>query len=260
MDYENQQMLERIFNAHQTVPLLRAQFLKAGVKEPFRQDLLAQMVLHRQANLPTLVGLLRHYFQDDLQLTADAILLCAQADDVDFDPTRNVFILRYDVDQKTHDLINQYRYLPPMIVPPQKLKHNMSSGYLTIERDSLILRDNHHDGDIGLQSLNTFNAIPLSINQEVVKGIGNTWKGIDKQKPDETLMDYQARVKAFEKYEQDSYWMLAMMIEMGNEFYLTHKVDKRGRTYAQGYHINTQGNSWNKACVEFHNQEVINWD
>jgi DNA-directed RNA polymerase len=47
------------------------------------------------------------------------------------------------------------------------------------------------------------------------------------------------------------------MVEMGNRFYLTHRYDKRGRTYAQGYHVNTQGNCWNKAVIELADEEVV---
>ena len=40
-------------------------------------------------------------------------------------------------------------------------------------------------------------------------------------------------------------------------FYLTHAYDKRGRTYAQGYHVSYQGNDWNKACVQFGRAEAL---
>ena len=43
----------------------------------------------------------------------------------------------------------------------------------------------------------------------------------------------------------------------GNHFYLTHRYDKRGRTYAQGYYINPQGNEWNKAVLEFADKEIV---
>jgi hypothetical protein len=259
MDYENQQMLERIFNAHQTMPLLRKQFSDKGVTSEFLLDLLSQMVLHRQANVVTMVGLLSRHFDGDLQETADALMQACEQDFVDFNTDTNNFVIRYDVDDKTKQLVDQYRYMPPMIVPPRKLTHNMSSGYLTITADSLILRDNHHNGDICLDSLNKFNAIPLRINEEVVKRIRNTWKGLESQKEGESITEYKKRLESFEKYERDSFWIIALMLEMGNQFWLTHKVDKRGRTYAQGYHVNTQGNTWNKACVEFYDEEVINW-
>jgi len=38
---------------------------------------------------------------------------------------------------------------------------------------------------------------------------------------------------------------------------LTHKYDKRGRCYSQGYHVNPQGNDWNKAVIEFAEKEPV---
>ena len=47
------------------------------------------------------------------------------------------------------------------------------------------------------------------------------------------------------------------MVSQGNRFYLTHKVDKRGRIYAQGYHITTQGTAFKKAMIELAEPEFI---
>ncbi len=49
---------------------------------------------------------------------------------------------------------------------------------------------------------------------------------------------------------------MALVVQEGNEFYLTHRYDKRGRTYAQGHFINPQGTEYNKAVLEFSNEEV----
>ena len=65
------------------------------------------------------------------------------------------------------------------------------------------------------------------------------------------------RKKAFEKFDSTCRHIYRLMYEAGNRFYLTHKVDKRGRTYAQGYHVNTQGAAWNKATIELADMEVV---
>ena len=273
MDFENQKMLEHFFNARQT-PLLLRRELQASpavmdaitnviaatdLTEDFCLDLLAQMVLYKRTTLPTLVGLLHKHFVagNPYQRCADALLEVTKLDLVDWDPERDQFILRFDVDADTHNLIRQYQYLPPMIVPPAPVTHNRGSGYLTIATDSLVLQDNHHEGDLALDSLNRFNQIPLAVNIDLVKSIRNEWKHLDRPKKDESFEDYQKRVKAFERYEKDAFFTIALLEEMGNRFHLTHKVDKRGRTYAQGYHINPQGNCWNKACVELADKEIV---
>lgn len=265
MDFENQRMLEEMFNRHQKMPLIRHQFTSNPImmeflntvgNVEFHLDLLAQMVLHRRANLATLIGLLERHFPE-LQDVADALWRAAELDIVSYNVDLEVFIMRWDVDQKTHRLINQYQYLPPMIVPPLKVTGTRGSGHITIRDDSLLLKNNHHEGDFVVSHLNRMNQIPLSINADIVRGIRNSWKHIDKPKPNEKFEEFKARQDAFEKYERDSFWIIAMLIEEGNQFYLTHKPDKRGRTYAQGYHVNTQGNTWNKACLEFYEKEMV---
>lgn len=274
MDFENQRMLETFFNARQTPKLLRQELLgsqavldaiaKSELPEDFCLDLLTHMIQAKRAPVSALVGLLHRYGgmgSDRYQKTADLVLLAVKADLVDYDPARDQVILRFDVDAKTHDLIRQYQYLPPMIVPPLKVGssdgRNRGSGYITITNDSLVLKDNHHEGDLCPDSLNRFNQVPLQLNYEIALGVQNSWKHLDRPKPGETFEEYTQRKKAFEKYQKDTAFTMALLKEMGNRFYLTHKLDKRGRTYAQGYHVNTQGNCWSKATIELADEEHV---
>lgn len=270
MDWENQKMLETFFNAKQTPLLLRRELLasnsvitaisRSGLDEEFALDLLSQMILHKRATVPTMVGLLRGHFKDKtnpFQACADELHLACLRDLIDFAPRTEQFIIKFDLDQKTHDLMRQYQYMPPMIVPPLEVDGNRGSGYITIRHDSLILKDNHHDGDLAIDAINNFNNIPLCINVNVVKGIRNSWKNLDKPKDGEGYQQYRERVIAFERYEKDSFFTISLMLEMGNEFWMTHKYDKRGRVYSQGYHINPQGNCWNKSVLEFADQELV---
>lgn len=270
MDFENQNMLEHFFNDRQTPHLLRfelekneklaKQIAKSGLDREFAYDLCSQMVLYKRAHLPTLVGLLRNHFrdaEDPFQACAEALTIATVHWLIDWDEVRDQFVIMHDVSQKAMDLIRQYQYMPPMIVPPLTVRDNRGSGYINIKDDSLILQDNHHEGDICLDSINRFNAIPMAINEEVVKLIRNSWKNLDHPKIGESFEDFKKRLTAFERYERDAFFTIALMIEMGNEFYFTHKTDKRGRTYAQGYHINPQGNCWNKAVLELAEPEIV---
>lgn len=38
----------------------------------------------------------------------------------------------------------------------------------------------------------------------------------------------------------------------------SHKYDRRGRTYAVGYHVNSQGTDYNKSVLELSRKEIIN--
>ena len=268
--FTSQAELETLFSKHQVMPFLRAEFIEAGAKDDltnlgipvsFGLDLMAYMVLYKRANLPTLVGLLRRFFDDGElsaeQQCADMLLKAVESDVVDYEPENKVFVVAYDIDQATQYELDKFQYPLPMIEAPETVTNNRQTGYQTIV-GSLLLRGNHHDEDICLDHINRINAVPLSLNTDVVAFIQNRWKNLDRQKPDESFQDFKARQKAFQKYNRTSREVLTALMAAGNRFWLTHKYDKRGRTYCQGYHVSYQGTDWNKACIEFANGEPLN--
>lgn len=140
------------------------------------------------------------------------------------------------------------QYLPPMLCEPLELTHNFSSGYLT-HNDSLILGSgNHHDGDLCLDVLNTMNKVALQLDTEFLSSV--------EEEPTFEL-DTKEKVEQWTRFKANSYEFYYLMVTQGNRFYLTHKVDKRGRIYSCGYHINTQGTAFKKACLELANKEVV---
>lgn len=146
------------------------------------------------------------------------------------------------------DHIEQSQYLPPMVCQPKKLTSNMSSGYLS-HNDSLILGSgNHHDGDICLDVLNIMNRVPLKLSTELLCQ--------HEEEPTFELDDMEKK-EQWMQFKKQSYRFYDLIHSQGNEFYLTHKVDKRGRIYAQGYHINTQGAAFKKAMVELADEELV---
>ncbi len=264
---EHQVMLERLYSKNQLIPRIQAEFrncpeinfeeefTRLGIPRIFGMDLLVQMALHKRADIPTMVGILYPHF-NDAQLTADMILKAVDADVVDWDGRTKMLITRFEVLPEVQAELDRFQYPLPMVVRPQHVKDNRSSGYL-IGNSSVILKNNHHDDDVCLDHLNRANGIKLSINLECVRMLHNKWKNLDKRKPDETQEDFLRRKKAFLKYDRTAHDVMDLLIQHGNEFYLTHRYDKRGRTYASGYHVNYQGNPWNKSCIEFAEKEMV---
>lgn len=261
--------IEKLFHKNQLFPRIRNEFKSCGGSEleqlmreydiniDFGYDLLVQMVLHKRAYLPALVGALKKHFNDDCQATADELLKAVEADLIDWSPISRQFILRFDISPDVQEELDRYQYPLPMVVEPKELKDNRDTGYYT-SRNSAILRNNHHDEDICLDHLNQVNKTRFRINQQVATTIKNRWRNLDKPKPDEEMSEYKKRVKAFEKYDRTAHDVLHHLGLSGEgEFYLTHKYDKRGRTYCQGYHVNYQGADWNKAVIEFANREIV---
>ena len=272
MDKESIQLnMEKLYHKNQTLPRLYKEyesereffeplFDEHGIPHAFGYDLMVQMALHKRANLPTLVGILRRHFKDSgpnqLQDTADMLLACCKADIVNWFRDLLMFVVKWNITEDVQEDLDRYQYPIPMVVEPKEIKTNSDTGYLT-GSGSVILKNNHHEGDVCLEHLNRMNKIELSINFQVGTFIQNKWRHLDKVKPKESRKDYNARVKAFNKYDRTSRDVMDALAFTENRFYLTHKYDKRGRVYCQGYHVSYQGTAWNKAVIEFANKEIV---
>jgi hypothetical protein len=268
MDIQNQIELEKLYAKNQTMGRLRMEFQipeivnhckESNLPLDFALDLLSHMVLHKRATMSMLVGILHSHFgdrQEDLQACADMIWKAAELDLIDYDPQAWKFVIRIDLTQDVYDDLERYQYPLPMVVKPMPVLSNRDTGYVTI-RGSVILKGNHHDDDVCLDHLNRVNKTALKINPDTARMIKNQWRNLDKPKEGETRDEYDARVRAFDKYDRTSREVMESMFLTGTPIYLTHRYDKRGRCYAQGYHVNTQGSPWNKAVIEFAQEELV---
>lgn len=122
---------------------------------------------------------------------------------------------------------------------------------------SVILKKNFHNDDVCLDHINRCNRIPLTINQTTATMVKNQWRNLDKQKDGETREEFLKRKKAFEKHDRTAKDVMSILTAKTDVFYLTHKYDKRGRTYCQGHHVTYQGTPWNKAVIQFANTELV---
>jgi hypothetical protein len=271
-DIQQQIELEKLFHKNQLFRRLKLEFSENGIldhmrawdiPETFGLYLLSHMVLLKRTKPNVLIGILHPYVGAgtghpvDLQETSDLIYRAAVANLVDWDAETKEIILRLNVSEDVHAEIERYQYPLPMIVEPQPLRKNDHSAYYT-SKGSLILKSgNHHEDDICLDHLNRVNSVALTINPDTARMIKNQWKNLDKKKPDEDLDTFKKRVKAFEKYDRHAKEVMEHLTMVSDKFYLTHKYDKRGRCYAQGYFVTSQGSPWNKAVLEFAKQEIV---
>lgn len=139
-------------------------------------------------------------------------------------------------------------YLPPLVHKPKKLRHNRDTPYLTIGQDSVILNKGHHGDDVCLDVLDSKNSVALSLDLEFLCKVEET-PNSELDSPEKQTMWLNQKRQSHEFY--------LLMAGQGNKFYLHHKYDKRGRIYANGYHISTQGAPYKKAMLEFANKQVV---
>lgn len=155
---------------------------------------------------------------------------------------------RIPLSQELLQFIDNTTFQLPMVCPPEYVDHNRKSGYLSYN-DSLILGSgNHHEGDLCLDVINLQNNIPLKLNIEFLKE--------QEMLPNFKIVTPEQR-EQWEAFKHASHRIWLLIYNQGNKFYLTNKVDKRGRLYSVGYHIQTQGTAYQKAMIELADDEVV---
>ena len=103
---ETQKEIERIFNKNQLMFRVKSEFKKEpeikeimdkfNIPNDFGYDFLAQMALHKRANIQTIVGLLRHHY-DNGQMVVNMIVQCIHADLVDWFDDLRVLVTKFEL-------------------------------------------------------------------------------------------------------------------------------------------------------------------
>lgn len=222
-------------------------------------NILTQTVLIASDYVPLLTvcssvsfGLGRYH---DIQTCADVLWLINQTDLILIDIVDDTRYIKSNM-ELPDELVNRLTImcvLPPMLVKPRTLRHNKSCGYLTINKDSLILGDkeNYHDECISLDVLNTLNSQALCLDLDICYKFQKEFKSEFDKDTDEYLNQRKTYERAKEQFE-----FFRDKIQ-DKTIHFTHKVDKRGRVYSQGYTFNTMGTSFEKACINLKTKEFV---
>ena len=188
--------------------------------------------------------------RDSIMTLAEMMAVLCQTDAFDIiKPSENASLIiqaNFTLSNQLLDYIERSDYLPPMLCEPERVTNNFESGYLT-HNDCLILgKKNGHSMDICLDVINTQNQIPLKLDLEFLTTV--------EEEPTFEL-DTPDKIQEWSRFKMQSYTMYRLIKD--RTFWLTNKVDKRGRGYAQGYHITTQGTAFKKAMIEFAQEEIV---
>ena len=204
---------------------------------------------------------------------AEIIAVLGETDLFDNKKTREgwIVISRVELDSEVTQYADNALYLPPLIIKPRKVRSNRDSGYITQRGESLILGfyENHHDDNICLDVINTLNSNEYELDIEFIKQYKEEATEVTIEQlqenariKDKVLTDIDAQKKLkeirdnWDKYQEQGAFLQHLMVHHGNSFYLCNKVDKRGRIYSSGFHMNVQGSSFKKAMVNFKHHEI----
>jgi len=217
--------------------------------------------------------------RDSIQTVAEVLAILCETDVFDIRKphrTASMYIVsNIKFGEELSNFIAYSCYLPPLVCEPKKLTNNRSTAYYTHSNDSLILGGghNHHDGNICLDVLNSRNSVPLSLDVEFLSTVEEQPTHDLNVVSDETLEKYHLKghdltawqqadmvrkqKQNWARYKEQSYYFYSLMVNQGNRFYISNKVDKRGRMYACGYHITPQGTSFKKAMINLADKEQV---
>ena len=254
--FSNNQLIYRIKKEIASMQLIEATVIVHQLDKSFVEDFLTQLILHKRLHISALIGVLRNK-RNSAQEVCDEIIKCIASGLATLDFNTQMIIVKFDISPEVKEELDKFQFPLPMIIRPRKVRSNRDIGYLE-NRGSIILRDNYTDEDVCLDSINKLNRIPLKLNMDVARNVQNQRDHIDHPKAGETFEEWQDRKKQFDDYNKQAMFVMELMNSLSDSFYLTHKYDKRGRIYCQGYHVNYQGNDYAKAVVEFAEKEIVN--
>ena len=152
------------------------------------------------------------------------------------------------LDQQLIEFIEGSQILPPMICRPRRLEDNYWSGYITHQESLILGKNNYHNGDICVDVLDIMNSVVLKLDEVFITTVN--------EEPKKVLKD-RDQITAWKQFTKQSEVFYKLMLEHNNKFYITHKVDTRGRIYSHAYHINTMGAPYKKASLEFYKEELV---
>lgn len=252
---KQQENLEYEYAKFNLIPRLKNEFkacdFKFTVDEDFAYTLLAQMAVHRRANLATLIGLVAPTVAS-VDEALKQLYRAAEEDLVDYCPESNMFIVKYPIADWLLLELDQYQFPMPLIVEPKDVSNNRDTGYFT-KIGSILLKDNHHDLDVCLDHINRANRIPLSINWEMLGHVRDN----PAMFKDNDYSNYQQQLNHI-KFKKVGLKVLEKLNNYSDLLYLTHKYDKRGRSYCMGYHFSYQSTDVVKSFTQFANKEITN--
>lgn len=253
---ETQRNLEELYSKNQLIPVLRDQFSEVS-EDPFEIDVLVQIYLHKQADVPTMVGIFSPKWGEPDEV-ARMLLECCDKDLMDYDINTDKFSLCYEITKDVEEMLARYQYPLPMVVQPKKVTKIFGHCGYNYNKSSMVLNGSpvFDDEDICLDHINRLNAIPLTLNMEVV----SSEQGLaipPQRKQGEDFKKFKKRKKQYEVFYDTSVDVMEGLMSLTDTIYLTHKYDRRGRSYACGYHVNSQGTDYNKAVLELARKELI---
>ncbi|MGL4616500.1 MAG: hypothetical protein ACRCVV_21935 [Shewanella sp.] len=152
-------------------------------------------------------------------------------------------------------------YVMPSVELPLMVTDNRHIGYRTINESILCGGElKHHDLPINLTHINKLNRNPYRVETRIQFLVKPKFDPTPKVKDNgeyENDKDISKRYESWNRLISELPNKVNTIALQGNRFYIHHKFDDGGRTYAKAFHFNYQGISYLKAMVQSANKEIV---
>jgi hypothetical protein len=228
-------------------------------REHIMTELMVSVMLNQVSQIQSLVGQLAHHLEcpdvwDGIKLMADIIAVVGIETNlydivmpVDSETGSMMIEANFDLPEELKQYIVNTKYMPPMLVPPNIIKHNYDKAYLNSAKSMIKGKQNHHDDYIALDVLNLLNQVPLCLDEYVLQY----------DEVPNTELDTQEKKQQFLRLQISSRKVYQELLDEDNLFHLTWDYDKRGRAYCNGYHVNLQSTDYKKSLISLADKEVV---
>lgn len=162
------------------------------------------------------------------------------------DTITQIVTSKYKLTGDIVDYINLRMYIPPQIEPPREWINNTNGGYQSFD-SHIQLGKFPQDVDQALDVINYLQNIPLKLDNYIINMEIESNKVMNGNALTQFLKFKEQVKKLYAQYKN-------------RVFYFIVKFDKRGRMYTCGYHINIQGQGFQKAAISLANTYYITGD
>lgn len=155
-------------------------------------------------------------------------------------------------------------FVLPSTELPLKVTDNNHIGYRTINESIIcggVLK--HHDKPLNLAHINRLNSNPYRVEHRIQFLYQPAFDPTPKLKDSGIYEDERDVSKRYESWKlliAELPEKTKLLAQEGNRFYIHHKFDNGGRTYAKAFHLNYQGEAYCKAIVQAYNKELVEPD
>lgn len=188
-----------------------------------------------------------------------AVVLTALFDSVYFTATwfEDQWIVKTDVElTEAKEICRTMGFPLPHLKAPKISKHSLGYSW----NESCVCGGPYNPTcyELCLEHLNRISSVKIHWDSRIYETVPMKFDEEPKWKLDhwESAQEVEERRKGFSILKESMERRIPLL--EGNDYYLSHMYDKRGRCYAKAYEVNYMGAKGSKASTQFAKKEIIN--